>query len=77
MKNIFNSISIYILGKNSLVTKYQNQMCYNENKSMLFYVMKNSQIFPLKVSHFQHDYRFLFKRKMWVIRTCQECLEKH
>ena len=34
--------------------------------------MKNGQIFPSKVRHFQYDHRFLFSREMGNIRTCKE-----
>ena len=34
--------------------------------------MKNDQIFPSKVCHFQYDNRFLFSREMGNIRSCKE-----
>ena len=30
-----------------------------------FGVMKNAQIFPSEIGHFEHDHRFLFSRQMW------------
>ena len=50
MKNIFNFISIYSWEKEFLVNKYKKPMCYKENKSLFFDVMKNSQIFLLRAS---------------------------
>ena len=47
-------------------------MCYKENKYLVFDIMKNGHIFPLKFSHFQSDHRFLFSREMKNIRTCKE-----
>ena len=47
-------------------------MCYYENKSLFFDVMKNGQIFPSNVCHFHYDPRFLFSREMGNIRTCKE-----
>ena len=47
-------------------------MCCYENKSLLFDVMKNGQIFSSKVCHFQYDHRFLLSREMENIRTCKE-----
>ena len=47
-------------------------MCYEENKSLFFEVIKNGQIFPSKVCHFQYDHRFLFSREMRNIRTRKE-----
>ena len=35
-------------------------------------IMKNGQIFPSKVCHFQYDHRFRFSREMGNIRTCKE-----
>ena len=35
-------------------------------------VMKNSQIFPSKVCHFQYDQRFLFSKEMGNIRAYKE-----
>ena len=35
-------------------------------------VMKNDQIFPSKVCHFQYDHRFPFSREMGNIRRCKE-----
>ena len=47
-------------------------MCYKENKSLFFDLMKNGQIFPSNVFHFQYDHRFLFSTEMGNIRTCKE-----
>ena len=58
--------------KNFLVNKYKKHMCYEENKSLFFEVIKNGQIFPSKVCHFQYDHRFLFSREMRNIRTHKE-----
>ena len=50
--------------------------CYIRNKCVImkinlyfFDVMRNCQIFPSKVCHFQHDHRFVFNREMENIRT--------
>ena len=37
-----------------------------------FDVMKNGQIFPSKVCHFQYDHRFLFSREMGNTVSCKE-----
>ena len=34
--------------------------------------MKNGQIFPSEVCHFQYDHRILFSREIGTIRTCKE-----
>ena len=34
--------------------------------------MKNDQIFPSKVCHFEYDHRFLLSTEMGNIRTCKE-----
>ena len=47
-------------------------MCSMENKSFFFDAMKNGQIFPSKVCHFQYDNRFLFSKEMRNIRTFKE-----
>ena len=47
-------------------------MCYEENKSLFFEVIKNGQIFPSKFFRFQYDHRFLFSREMGNIRTRKE-----
>ena len=74
-KNIFSSMSI-CCWKKLLVNKYKKQMCYNENL-YFFEVMKNGEIFPLKVCHFQYDHRFLFRRETRNSRTCKEvCMQK-
>ena len=52
---------------------FQNSVLTNiRKKSLFFEVMKNGQIFPSKVNHFQYDHRFLFSREMENIRTCKE-----
>ena len=71
MKNIFNSISMYSK-KKFLVNKYKKLMCYKKNKSLIFDIMRNDQIFPSKVCHFQYDHRFLFSREIGNIRTYRE-----
>ena len=74
-KNIFSSMSI-CCWKKLLVNKYKKQMCYNENL-YFFEVMKNGEIFSLKVCHFQYDHRFLFRRETRNSRTCKEvCMQK-
>ena len=40
-------------------------MCYKKNKSLFFDVIKNGQIFPSKVCHFQYDHRFAFLAEKW------------
>ena len=47
-------------------------MCSMENKSFFFDAVKNGQIFPSKVCHFQYDNRFLLSRDMGNIRSCKE-----
>ena len=47
-------------------------MYYKEDKSLFFDVMKNGQIFPSEVCHFQYDHRILFSREIGTIRTCKE-----
>ena len=53
--------------KKILVNKYRKQMCYEENKSLFFDIMKNGQIFPSNVCHFKNDQRFLFSREMGMV----------
>ena len=52
-------------------------MSYKQNKTFFFFfffdVMKNGQIFPSKVRHFQDDPRFLFSRKTGNIRRRYVC----
>ena len=57
-----------------LVNKYKKRMCYKENKSLFFNVMKDGKIFPAKVCHFHYDLRFRFSREIGNIRTCKELL---
>ena len=45
-------------------------MFYEKNKSPIFKVIKNFQVFPSNVYHFQYVHRFLFSTEMWNIRTC-------
>ena len=52
------------MAQNPLVNKNKRQMSYKENESLFFKVMKNGQIFPSNVCHFQYDHRFLFSREM-------------
>ena len=47
-------------------------MCYKKNEYLFFDAMKNGQIFPSKVCHFQYDRRFLLSREMGNIRTCKK-----
>ena len=49
MKNILNSFCIHYWQKISLLINVR-EMCFD--------VMKNDQIYPLKVFHFQYDHRF-------------------
>ena len=70
---------LYILEKSFLVNKYKNQMCYKENKSLFFDVMKKGQIFPGNVCHFQYDYRFFLVEKWGTLErarryTCRNLL---
>ena len=58
--------------KKLLFNKYKKQMCYEENKSLFFDVMKNSHFFPSKVCHFHYNHRFLFSREIGNIRTYKE-----
>ena len=60
--------SLYILEKKYLFNKYKKQMFYKKSKSLSFNVMKNGQIVPSKVCHFQDDNRFVFSREMGNIR---------
>ena len=48
-------------------------MCYRENKSLFFDVMRNGQIFSSKSCHFQYDHRFLFSRETGNIRKWYVC----
>ena len=34
--------------------------------------MKNVQIFPSGIGHFEHDHGFVFSRELWNIRSCKE-----
>ena len=68
IKNIFNSISIYSWKKKFLVNKEKKQRKIN----LFFDVMKNGDIFPSKVCHFQYYYGFLSSREMRNIRVCKE-----
>ena len=34
--------------------------------------MKNVQVFPSQIGHFEHDHRFLFNREMRNIRSCMD-----
>ena len=68
IKNIFNSISIYLEKKKILVNKEKKQRKIN----LFFDVMKNGDIFPSKVCHFQYYHGFLSSREMWNIRVCKE-----
>ena len=46
--------------------------CVRRKINLYFFdVMKNGQIFPSKVCHFQHDYRSLFTTEMGNIRSCE------
>ena len=74
--------SLYVFGKNLLVSKYKKQMCYKKNKSLLlllslllfcfFDVMKYDHIISSKLWHFLYNNRFLFSREMENIRSCKE-----
>ena len=68
MKNIFNSISIYSWKKISMLTNIRNKCVFRKINVHFFKVMKNDEIFPSKVCHFQYDDRFLFSREMENIR---------
>ena len=58
--------------KNSLLTNKRNKCVIRKINLYFFDVMNNSQIFALKVRHFEYDHRFLFSGEMGNIRTCQE-----
>ena len=64
--------SLYILEKISLSTNIRNK-CVTRKRNLYFSdVIKNGQIFPSKVCHFQYDNRLLFSRKMGNIRSWKE-----
>ena len=52
--------------KNKCVVRKANIYYY------LFFDVMDVIFFPSKVSHFQYDHRFVFKREMENIRSCQE-----
>ena len=52
-------------------------MCYKENESLFFDVMKNGQIFPSKVYHFQYDHRFLFSRERGTLKRARRYVCKN
>ena len=60
----FQHYEKYIFVPKFSVNKYKKQMYYQENKSLFFDVMKNGQIFPSEVFHFQYDHILLFSREM-------------
>ena len=61
---------LFLLFKKSY--KYEK---YIWNINLYFFdVMKNGQMFPSEVCHFQYDHRFLFSREMGNIRTWKEKL---
>ena len=63
--------------QNSVLTNIRNKCVIRKINLYFFDVMRNEQIFPSNVFHFQFDYRFLFSREMGNIRTCKEIrLEK-
>ena len=72
MKDIFHSISIYFWKKNSLLKNIRNKCFVRKINLCFFDVMKNGQIFPSKVCHFQYDHRWHFSRKKGNIRMCKE-----
>ena len=64
MKDIFNSISIYYWKKISLLTNVRNKCVIRKINLYFFDVMKNGQIVPSKVCHFQNDHKFFFIGEM-------------
>ena len=67
---MFSIPLLYILEKNLLVNKHEKQMCFARKINLCFFdVMKNGQVFPLKVFHFQYDKILLFSREMKKIRS--------
>ena len=81
MKNILNSIYIYILKKEKKKSSTTNmkKKCVIRKLNLYFFdAMKNSQIFPSKVCHFHYNHIFLFRREMGNIRMGKEVrLHKH
>ena len=67
MKNIFNFISAYSWKKISLLANIRNKYFMRKVNLYVFAVMKNSQIFPSKVCHFQYDHRFFLVEKWWTL----------
>ena len=67
MKNVFNSISIY-----SSQQIIRNKCVTRKIKLYFFDVVKNGQIFPSKVCHFQYDSRSLFSTEIGNIGSCEE-----
>ena len=63
IKNIFNSISINLWKKISLLTNIRNKRVIRKI-NLYFWRHENSHIFSSKVCHLQYDHRFLFSRKM-------------
>ena len=72
MKNIFTSISLYFWKKVSLLKNIRNKCFIRKIDLCFFDIMKNGQIFPSNVCHFQYDHRWYFSRERWNIRTCKE-----
>ena len=55
-----------------MLTNIRNKCVLRKINLYFFDVMKNGQVFPSKVCHFQHDHKSLFSREMGNIRTCKE-----
>ena len=72
MKDIVNSISIYSWKKIPLLTNIRIKYVIRKINLSFSDVMKNSQIFPSKVCHFQYDQRFLFSKETGNIRAYKE-----
>ena len=70
-ENLFLIPSLYFLKKRFPITNIRNKCVIRKINLFFFDVMKNGQIFPSKVFHFQYDQRFLLSREMGNIRTCK------
>ena len=67
------SFHLYIFLKKKFLVKNIRNKCFVRKINLCFFdVMKNGQIFPSKVCHFQYDHRWHFSRKKGNIRTCKE-----
>ena len=64
---MFLTPSMYILEKISLSPNIRNR-CFVRKINLFFDVMKNVQIVPSEIGHFEHDHRFLFSKEIGIIK---------